>query len=124
VSHIENFSFITGHGMELITAGDSDSRNRDRIHFRPPESPLVHGNYKEILKAVTYSDEPKRIFIRVEDNYRVLDPVELNIIRDLPINQRRQIFNAIAAEMYWAEEVIIENAVPVVMPYSLLEPKI
>lgn len=123
MSHIENLSFTTGHGMEIISSADSE-RNRNRVHFHPHQSPLDHGNYREILKEATYSDDPRTIFIRNEDHYTVIDPIELGEIRQLPIQQRRRAFNAIAAQMYWAEEVIIEHAVPAIAPLALIEPKL
>ena len=121
----ESLSF-KGVGMEFVSASDSE-RKRERIHYFPPQSPLSHEEFRSILRSTVYNSIPKRIFIRNEDNYWVIDPKELCDIKNLPIHQRRRKFNNITEEMYWSEEVIIENANPekieiANLPQVLFEP--
>ena len=106
----ESLSF-EGLGMKFVSAGDSE-RKRARMHYFPPQSPLTHEEFRSIVRSTVSNKVPKKIFIRNEDNYYVIDPKELCDISELPVHQRRREFNNIAATMFLAEEVIIEDVNP------------
>lgn len=106
----ESLSFETD-ALSFLSSSES-GRNRERLHLYPPNNEMAHEHYRSIAKSVTYNTRPKRIFIRNGDHYKVVDPKELEDLRNLAISDRRRLFNSLAAEMYWSDEVIIEDAVP------------
>lgn len=97
--------------MRFVSVDDS-ARKRERMHFYPPDSPLSFRMYSSIAGSIIQNTIPKIMYLRSEDNYEILGPKQLCDIRSLPVEKRRLEVNALADRMYWAEEIIIEEANP------------
>jgi hypothetical protein len=104
----ESMSFESDFGMRFISSGDSE-RNRERMHFIPPQSPLFQEQYANIAKSVAESGDPKQIFLRNGDDFTLVGAGELRDMVDLPKDERRKAFFDLSISMFWSEEVIIEN---------------